>query len=109
MARTQGELLDELTKRVDAITLALEGVRTISTVEITHIKDGLREAQSFLKELQLADSKLAERIAALEQRCAALEKQSDRGFNFGQAAIISGISMIGGALLSLLVQLAIKK
>jgi hypothetical protein len=59
--------------------------------------------------LQLGHSKLAERVAALEQRCVAIEKTSDRGFSFAQAAIISVISMIGGALLSLLVQLAIKK
>lgn len=109
MARTQGELLDELTKRVDVLTLALEGVRTVSTVELTHIKDTVREMQSLLRELQLADSKLAERVAALEQRCVTLEKNSDRGFNFIQAAGIAVISMIGGALLSLLAQLAIKK
>ena len=109
MARTQGELISELTKRVDSLTLAIEGIRSVSTVEIAHIKELLRDVQGLLKELQSADSKLTERVATLEQRCAALEKHSDRGWNIGQAAIISVISMIGGALLSLLVQLALKK
>ena len=112
MARTQAELgglLDELTKRVDALTLLLEGTRTISTVEIAHLKDGIREAQALVKELQLGATKVAERIAELEQRCAALEKQSDRGYSFGQAAINSLISMVGSAFISPVVQALLKR
>ena len=48
-------------------------------------------------------------VASLEQRCAAIEKLSDRGWNIGQAAIVSVISMTGGAILSLLIQLALKR
>lgn len=64
------------------------------------------------EELRNKVTELAAKNAALEERARHQEKTSDRGFNFAQAAIISGISMIGGALLALLAllaQLAIKK
>lgn len=97
MGRTQGDLIDELTKRVDTLALALEGVRAISTLEIAHIKDGLKDIQVIIKDLQLVGPKLAERVATLEQRCAALEKVSDRGWQVWLALL--------GALLALAVTL----
>ncbi len=103
MARTHGELIDELTKRVDALALALEGVRTVSTVEIAHLKDSLKDLQATTKEAQQALAKPAERVASLEQRCAALEKQSDRGWQLWLAALGFGFG-----LLSLLITAAIQ-
>lgn len=93
MARTHGELLDELTKRVDALALALEGVRAASTVELAHIKDGLKDVQAVVKEVQLTATRAGERVAALEQRCAALEKQSDRGWQMWLAALGFGFGL----------------
>ena len=94
VARTQGQLLDELTKRVDALALALEGLRTSSTVEMSYIKEGVRELQVLSREIQASESKLAERVAALEQRCAAMEKLSDRGWQVRLAAVAFGFSVI---------------
>lgn len=52
---------------------------------------------------------LTAKNAALEERARHHDKMSDRGFSVGQAAIVAMISILGGALLSLLIQLAIKK
>ncbi len=57
-------------------------------------------------ELRTKVSDLSGKNAALEERARGQEKQTDRGFNFVQAAIICVTSMVGGALLS---QLGIKK
>lgn len=59
-------MLDELAKRVDTLALALESVRTSATVEIAHIKDGLKDVQALLKELQSMVGKGSERLASLE-------------------------------------------
>lgn len=94
MARTQGDRLDELTKRVDSLALAIEGLRTASTVEIAHVRELLKDVQSVVKEVQTGQTKLTERTAALEQRCAALEKQADRGWQLWLALIGAGLALI---------------
>ncbi|MBY0460383.1 MAG: hypothetical protein K2V38_23965 [Gemmataceae bacterium] len=51
--------------------------------------------------IQTRDETTGEELPILEERTRTQEKQSDRGFNVGQAAVIAVISMVG-ALLSLL-------
>ena len=61
------------------------------------------------EELRNKVTALSEKAATLEERSRNQEKSADRGWNLGQAVIVSLISIIGGALLSLLVQFAVKK
>ena len=109
MAKSQAEQLERLSSRVDDLALWLERLSTRSELQIEQIQEQLKDIQASIRELNLSGSRLAERVAALEQRCAALEKLADRGWGLGQAVIVSAISMIGGALLSLLIQSAIKR
>ncbi len=109
MAKSQAEQLERLDSRIDNLTLVVERLLTRSELQIEQLQEQLKDILASIRELNLSGSRLAERVAALEQRCAALEKLSDRGWGLGQAVIVSAISMIGGALLSLLIQSAIKK
>lgn len=133
MAKTQAELIRELTATVNDLRVQLrvldDRVANLQTeAERRTRRDEDATARSATSDERVAQlraevnnlreelRRVVERLAASEAKNAALdersrqhEKTSDRGWNIGQAAIISVISMIGGALLSLLVQLAIKK
>ena len=109
MAKTQGERLELLERQVAELERTFAVERATSALQNGHDQEIVKGIQSTVKELQAAEIPRAAAEAKLDQRCTALEKTADRGFSFVQAAIISVISMIGGALLSLLVQLAIKK
>lgn len=93
MPRTHSDAIDELTKRVDALALALEGLRTLSTVEIEHFKGQIKELQTVSKEVQASCAKTAERIAALEERAKSLEKGTDRRWQFAPM-VISGVGVV---------------
>lgn len=93
MPRTHSEAIDELTKRVDALALALEGLRTLSTVEIEHFKGQIKELQAVSKDVQGLCAKAAERIAALEERAKALEKGTDRIWQLAPM-VISGVGVV---------------
>ena len=133
MAKTQAEQIRELTaalaeldarlrvltERVDSLQKEVvrcsqrddEFVAKSATTE-ERVAQLRAEVTDLREELRRASERLAAseaKHASLEERSRNQEKTSDRGFNFAQAAIISVISMIGGALLSLLAQLAIKK
>jgi chromosome segregation ATPase len=77
MPRTHSEAIDELTKRVDALALALEGLRTLTTVESEHFKGQLKELQASVKEVQALIGKAALGLATLEERMKSLEKGTD--------------------------------
>jgi hypothetical protein len=101
--------IDELEARVRDLEAATERDHAVMELRVQTLEAHDAPRQRIEEELRNKVAELAARNAAIEERARHQEKTSDRGFNFAQAAIISVISMIGGALLSLLIQLAIKK
>ena len=98
---TQGERIDELSKRLDAIALALEGVRTTVVIEIDHLEENLKRHQSELKDNQQLHLRTTERLAILEQRCVALEKGSDRTWQLAPM-VISAVAVLISLLVAFL-------
>jgi hypothetical protein len=107
--KSPNQKIDELAEKVRQLEAAFERHWALAELRIQTLE--AHEAERTRKEEELRNkvAELTAKNAALEERARNQEKQTDRGFNFAQAAIISVISIIGGALLSLLVQLAIKK
>jgi hypothetical protein len=101
--------VQHLTEQNHKLETAFETLRAITELEIKGLKARDDEHSRIEEELRSKLADLTAKHATLEERSRNQEKTSDRGWNFGQAAVISIISMVGGALLSLLVQLAIKK
>jgi hypothetical protein len=107
--KTPTQRVEELTEQLRKLETAFETHRAITALKVQQLEVRDAEQTKAQEELRNKVAELTAKNAALEERARNQEKQSDRGFNFAQAAIISVISMIGGALLSLLAQLAIKK
>lgn len=101
--------IDELEDRARDLEAVVE--RDHATMELRLRTLEARDTEHTRTEDELRNKvgELTAKNAALEERARGQEKTSDRGWSIGQAAIISLVSMIGGALLSLRVQLAIKK
>ena len=93
MPRTHTELIDELTKRVDTLSLAVEAIRSGSLVEVDHLKESARTVQSLVRELEKFDRELAVRFASLDERCKALEKGTDRTWQLAPI-IISAVAIL---------------
>ena len=95
MARkTDGEKIDDLMERVAKIGTALdqrsaqfidadERLRT----EVTGLRDDLRRMTE-------RNAALESRLAVVEQRCAALEKQTDRTSQVWLALIVAGVGLV---------------
>ena len=105
-----------LTHKVEDLTLRLQEVvadhkmhRAVTELRLRVLEQQLVDRIKWEETLTNKIADLTAKNAVLEEHARGQEKLSDRGFNFVQAAIISVVAMIGGALLSLLVQLAIKK
>jgi hypothetical protein len=107
--KTPTQRIEELTEQLRALESAFEQYRSVTNLKVQRLEDRDAERQRIEDELRNKVAELTAKNATLEERSRHQEKTSDRGFNFAQAAIISVISMVGGALLSLLAQLAIKK
>lgn len=87
MARTQAELLAELTKRLDAIQMTVERNAGRTDTEFEWLKQEVTELRVVVKELTHTDAKTNERVAVVEQRSAANEKGHDRTWQFTAMAI----------------------
>lgn len=107
--KSPSQKIDELTEKFRQLELTLERHWALTELRIQTLEARDAERKRTEDELRTKITDLTAKNATLEERARHQEKTSDRGFNFAQAAIISGISMIGGALLSLLAQLIIKK
>lgn len=101
--------IEDLTKRVQELEKVVELQKVAADLRLKNLEDQLKERTRVEEELRTKVAELTAKNAALEERARNQEKTSDRGWNIGQAVIVSLVSMVGGALLSLLVQLAIKK
>jgi hypothetical protein len=101
--------VEELTARVVELEKALDTYRSVTDFRVANLEKQAVDRSKIEDELRNKVAELTAKNAAPEERSRNQEKTSDRGWNIGQAAVISIVSMIGGALLSLLVQLAIKK
>jgi uncharacterized coiled-coil DUF342 family protein len=98
MAKTQAEQIKELT----ASLAELDAQLRVLTERVESLREDVLHCTKRLDEL-------VAKVAGLEERSRNLEKLSDRSFSFGQAAIISLISIVSSALVTLLIQLAVKK
>jgi hypothetical protein len=106
---TPTQRVEELAKRVQELEKTVERQNVAAEFRLKSLEDQLKDRVRIEEELRTKVAELTAKNATLEERSRNQEKSSDRGWNIGQAAVISLVSMIGGALLSLLVQLAIKK
>lgn len=104
--KTPTEKIAELAAQVQRLELALETHKTVTKLKFDEQQRQLDDQKKREDELLTKVFDLVAKNAALEERARGQEKQTDRGFNFVQAAIICVISMVGGALLS---QLGVKK
>jgi phage shock protein A len=107
--KSPSQKIDELAEKLRQLDVAFERHRALTDLRLQTLEATSEEQARSEGELKNKVAELNARNATLEERSRNQEKRSDRGFNFAQAAIISVVSMVGGALLSLLVQLAIKK
>jgi hypothetical protein len=107
--KSPSQRIEELTEQLRKLESTFETYRALTEFRIKDLEDCDAERGRKEEELRNKAAELTAKVATLEERARHHEKTSDRGFNFAQAAVISGISMIGGALLSLPAQLAIKK
>jgi hypothetical protein len=107
--KSPSQRIEELSKQIHELESAFKLHQLLVDHRLDQLEANDAEHTRIEDELRNKVTELTAKIAALEERSRNQEKTSDRGFNFGQAVVISLISMIGGALLSLLVQLAIKK
>ncbi len=94
MAKSQADQIERLNSRVDDLALAIERLETSSGIEIGQLKELLKDIQATIKEMNLSQSKLAERVATLEQRCTALEKVADRSWQGWLAIIAAGLALL---------------
>ena len=101
--------ISDLTERVRTLEADLNAYKQLTDYKLQVLQAQAADRAKGEEELRNKVADLTANNAILEERSRNQEKTADRGFSFVQAAIISVISMIGGALLSLLVQLAIKK
>lgn len=107
--KSPSQKIDELTARVRDLEAALDAYRKVTDFALKTMEAQIADRAKTEDELRTKVAELTAKNATLEERARNQEKTSDRGWNIGQAVVVSLVSMIGGALLSLLVQLAIKK
>ncbi len=107
--KSPSQRIEELSKQVHDLELSFGKHQVAVDRRLDQLEVRDAEHTRIEDELRNKVSELTAKNAALEERTRHSEKTSDRGWSIGQAAIISMTSIIGGALLSLLVQLAIKK
>jgi len=98
--RTPAQKIAELTDRVRDLEAALDRYQSVTDLALKTMQAELTDRKKSEEEFRKQIVELQKLNATLEERARHQEKQSDRGFNFVQAVIISVISMIGGALLS---------
>lgn len=101
--------ISDLTERVRTLEADLAAHKQLTDYKLKALQDQAAERAKGEEELKNKVSELAAKNAALEERARHHDRMSDRGFSVGQAGIVAMISILGGALLSLLIQLAIKK
>ncbi len=120
MAKTQGERLDELAKKVEDLTRKHDRLADLVEIQVKNLTEGLMGVQAVVKDLtkeqkqsekeyQQTTAKYSERISALEATSRVLEKLSDRSWGLAQAILISVLSLLCGAIVTLLVQFLPKK
>lgn len=77
MAKTQGERLEDLSKRVDQLTITAERASAVSEVEVRQLREANRDLQAAVNQLQDSRQQLLQQNASQEERIKALEKSSD--------------------------------
>jgi hypothetical protein len=98
VAKTQGERIEELARTVEELARKHDRLAAITEQQITHLAEGMKEVQAAVKDVakdqQQTAMKSTERTAAVEQRCTALEKLSDRGWQGWLALIGAGLALL---------------
>lgn len=107
--KSPSQRIEELSGRLRDLEATFEQHRAVTDLKVQRLEAREAERTRTDDEFKNKIADLVARNATLEERSRNHEKTSDRGWNIGQAVVVSVISMIGGALLSLLAQLALKK
>ncbi len=129
-----GPSTTELQRRLEAVesrlrdtTERLIRIEETFALRLETLETGATEQKQAATDNQTRASEQAERIVRLEVECAALrdlvrererlfeertrmlEKLSDRGWNLGQAVLVAVGAAVGGGIITLLVQLALRR
>lgn len=92
--RTNTERIDEVAKQLQEITLQSRTQTEVSRIRTEKLEDVAKEQQATLTKLQDKLNELAAGIAMLEQRCAALEKHTDRTWQIWLALVGAGLAIL---------------
>lgn len=121
------ERIENLTSSLQDGLARLNGVEQMHDLRLKALETFAAAAAEARKESEAKSAEQAVQITRLEEQLSAalklldekdkrydergrmLEKLSDRGWGIGQAIVVAVLSMLGGAVITLLVQLAIKK
>jgi predicted RNase H-like nuclease (RuvC/YqgF family) len=102
----------ELTTELSRLQERLKNHQDLTELKLNHVGAVVAELKSRQEEIESLRQKLSDsaaKIASLEERCRALEKLSDRGWGLTQAIVLAVLSLLGGAVITLIVQLSLKK
>jgi DNA repair exonuclease SbcCD ATPase subunit len=105
MAKSPSQRIEELTQKIGDQERRLDHLTIFVELQIAKLEQGLKDCQASLKELsreqQQTATKQAERLAAVEaknasldERCQALQKLSDRGWQIWLALIGAGLALL---------------
>lgn len=82
------------TERINTISSELDRLGARFEERTDRLYEADREQKADIKTMEKSVEGLLQRNASLEQRCAALEKQSDRGWQLWLAALGFGFGLI---------------
>ncbi|MBY0460381.1 MAG: hypothetical protein K2V38_23955 [Gemmataceae bacterium] len=94
MAKTHGDRLETIEEQLAKMERSVELNRTTSDIHSEYTKAAIRELQAIVKEMQAEAVRRAEADAKFDQRCAALEKQADRGWQMWLGACGFGFGLL---------------
>lgn len=106
---TKDELAGELSTRLRNLEAAFEAFKTLTEFRIDESTRRAAERDRVDQEVQKKLADLAANDAAFTQTARMLEKLSDRSWGLGEKVLVTLLSLICGALLTLFIQSMIRR
>lgn len=106
---TKDELAGEIAVRLRELEQTSQGFRAFAETALKHHEVQLADSRKIEDQLQARVLEHSTKIASIEERCKSLEKLSDRAWGITQAITVALLSLLGGAVLTLIIQLSLKK
>jgi hypothetical protein len=106
---TLTERTEELGRRLQELQVALESFRAVTDLALRNQDAQLADRLKAGERLEARTMEMEKKVSALEEKGRHLEKLSDRSWSMFQSMTISVLSIMAGAIVTLAVQLVIKK